>query len=190
MTEHTLDTIPEFHMQHPDDQVYALIAHMISVLETHQARNIKAAYQNISNMLGEGEATRILKVMCQVQHVDYLELMKDCQSVTLRRVSPRLLLHIAVLPVPFVASQLQIDQYWAGQLLDQLHKHFTIDDPIVWLKSLLSITEQERMRYSKAKEDVRLGRAVVDPPADTAEYRRTQQWHRLRQDLKPPGSPH
>ncbi|HSX20128.1 MAG TPA: hypothetical protein VLG38_03275 [Gammaproteobacteria bacterium] len=189
MTEHTSDMLPEFHMQHPDDAVYALIAHLVVVLETYDNEDIATAYRNVANILGETEATRILHVMCQVMHVDYLELMQECQAITSRHLSPRLLLHMAVLPVPYVAEQLEVDQYWAAQLLDQFRKHFTIDPPILWLKSFLNITEQERLRYSKEKEDLLMGRAITGTPKDTAEYRRATQYHHKRHELKPPGAP-
>lgn len=183
MTERPLDTLTEFHMQNPDDAVYALIAHLSAVLEDQNADNLEQTWRNINNILGEVEATRILHVMCRLTHVDYLTLMQNCQEITTRRISPRLLLHLSLLPVSFVAGKLQIDAYWAEQLLEEFHKHFTIDQPLVWLKSFLAITQQERLRHAKAKQDLLLGRAVTGTPGDTAEYRRHKNIFKPR--LKP-----
>ncbi len=183
MTEKIIDTLAEFHMHNPDDAVYALIAHLSVVLEEQNPTNIEQTWRNINNILGEVEASRILHVMCRLMHVDYLELMQSCQNITAQHITPRFLLHLSLLPVNFVAGKLQIDQYWAGQLLEEFRKHFTIDDPIVWLKSFLAITQQERLRYTQAKQDLLLGREVTSTPLDTAEYRR--QKHHFKPRLKP-----
>lgn len=189
MVDRTLDTLAEFHMQHPDDAVYALMAHLISVLEANDSQEIDITFRNVTNLLGEVESTRILHVMCQHMHIDYPSLIQECQGITQHKVTPKLLLHLSVLPVSYVSKELQIDEYWASKLLDQFHKHFTIDSPILWLKSFLNMTEKERLRYGKEKEDLLHGLAVTGVPTDTAEYRRTQKLHHLRPDLKPPGSP-
>lgn len=188
MQDHTIDTLAEFHMQNPDNTAYALIAHLISVLENHEGSDQQKTWRNISNILGEMQSERILHLMCQIDHIDYAQLIQDCQSITLTHISPRLMLHLAILPVSYVSKELQIDDYWSEQLLEQFHKQFTIDNPIVWLKRFLSITEKERLRYGHEKQDLLLGRAVVNAPIDTAEERRIKHSHRLRPDLEPPGS--
>lgn len=189
MTEYIIDTLHEYHMQNPDDAAYALIAHLINSLETHASGDMNDAYRNVANILGEVEANRILHVMCQINHIDYLSLMQDCQKVTSKRITARLLLHMSLFPVGFVAGQLQIDSSTAAKLLEELRKNFTIDNPILWLQSFLTITEQERARYGKEKHDLLMGRAVTNAPRDTHEAKRKRdELHRLRPDLKPPGT--
>lgn len=186
MKEGPINTLTEFQMHNPDDAAFALIAHLIVILETKDESDLEHTWRNVNNILGEIESRRMLQTMCRLMHVDYLELMQKCQAITLRRVSPRLLLHLAVLPVTLVSEKLQVDQYWASQLLEEFHRQFTIDDPILWLKRFLAITEEERMRYSKEKHDLLMGRAIVGTPRDTAEYRRANILHRLRPRLTPP----
>lgn len=186
MLDGTINTLTKFQMQNPDDATFAFIAHLITVLETKDNPDLEHTWRNVNNILGEVESRRILQTMCRLLHVDYLALMQKCQAITLRRVSPRLLLHLSILPVPLVSVKLQIDQYWAAQLLEEFHREFTIDDPIVWLKNFLAITEQQRLRYSKEKDDLLMGRAIIGTPRDTAEYRRTNILNRLKPHLTPP----
>jgi hypothetical protein len=187
MTEVRIDSLQEFHMRNPDDSAYALIAHLIHVLEFYNKSDINNAYRNIANILSETAANRILHVMCQLKHVDYLSLIQDCQATTSKKISARLLLHLSIFPLGFVANQLEIDNYTASQLLAEFHKSFSIDSPVIWLQSFLNITEQERLRYGKEKHDLLLGREVTNTPKDTHEARRKHdKLYRLRPDLKFP----
>lgn len=183
MTDRPIDTLHEFHMQHPDDAAFALIAHLIIILEQQDQVDMDQTWRNITNLLGDVEANRVLHAMCRIDHIDYFALLGTCQDLTSRHITARLLLHLAVLPISFVAGKLQIDQYWANKLLEAFNKEFTIDDPILWLKSYLAITEEERMRYSKAKHDLLLGRETTATPVDSAEYRRQR---RRYLQFKPP----
>jgi len=181
----TIDTLTEFHLHNPNNVAYTLLAHLISVLEDRNLETPHDTPRNVTNLLGETESTSILKLVCQKNHVDYLQLLQDCQDITIKHISPRLLLHIACLPAPYVAEKLQIDEYRVNQLLDQLKKNFTIDDPILWLKRALNLTEKERIHAQQDKENLLHGLAVVNQPVDTAEER----WHKPKLNFKPYDAP-
>jgi hypothetical protein len=186
MTEHIIyDTLLGYHAQNTDNIAYSSMAHLIVVLEEYDGTNLNLVGRNVSNLLGEVEAMHIMHLICQRSHIDYLELMQDCQKITLRHITPRLLLQIACLPISYVEDKLEIDQFWASQLLDKLRHNFTIDDPILWLKRLLNQTEKERLHYAHAKEDLLHGLAVTNQPVDTAEERKLKD-RRQYLNFKPP----
>ncbi len=178
------DPLSEFHLHQTDEKTYALIAHIIAMLEQEKS-NLDLLYRNLSNILGETEATSILKLICRNKHIDYLNFMEKAQVSYLRHFSPRLILHMLCLPGNYVAVRLQIDHDTAAKLLAELRNEFTIDDPIVWLKQVLSQAEKESLRYQHAKDDLLHGLNVVNQPTDTAEERKIKQ-RKLKPSLRPP----
>lgn len=182
------DTLSEFHLRNPDTKIYALIAHIVYVLEQIPDGDREQLQRNLSNLLGEAESMRILQLICHKQDIDYLALMQKCQSITIKHISPRLLLHIMCLPVPYVAQKLEIDQERVFALLQELHAVFTIDDPIYWLKMFLAQTEKDRLYLQQAKQDLLHGLAVVNQPVDTAEERRIRE-RKFHLRYKPPYEP-
>lgn len=181
MGDHPFDTLEDFHMHNPEHAVYALMANIIAELETNKQQNINGAWDKVYKLLDTTNATAMLRAMCLINQVDYLQVLQDAQNVTSKHIAPQLLVLLALFPVPYVATKLDIDNYWAEKILEQFHKHFTIDDPINWLKSFLNATEQSRNRYDQALHDLRLGKtgAMVGTPVDTHEYRRHER------DLRP-----
>lgn len=169
------DPLANFHLHNPDTNAYARIAHLVSILDRRTDDNTDWVIQNISNILGEAESGRILQLICEKSHLNQAQLISHCQQLTTYKISPRLLLHIACLPTYFVADKLQIDEDRVMQLLNELRKIFTIDDPILWLKRLLSQTEKEQLFYERSKEELLHGLAVVNQPVDTAEERKLRE---------------
>lgn len=157
------DTLSEFHLQSLDLRIYALMIALAGVINNPE---------QASELLGEAEAARILQIICRAYDVDYLNLIATIQQQTNKHITPRILLHILILPVPYVSEKLQIDQDLVAQLLDQLHHTFTIDDPIDWLKNLLHTIEKSIKRHALTKENQLHGLAVTEQPLDTAEERK------------------
>jgi hypothetical protein len=187
MDQHnTIDTLAEFHMHNHPDKVYALLAHIIAILDIPTANDTQDdTYRNISNLLGDLESIKIMQLFCHIYHIDYLELMHECQTITLKRISPRLLLHIMFLPTPYVANKLEIDVYFAQELLTHLRNAFTIDQPLLWLRRLLDQTNKERLHDNEAKHDLLMGRSIAEQPVDTAEERKIK-LRKFHLTLKPP----
>ena len=178
------DTLSVFHMHNPDISSYALIAHVVSILEQKDFQDPGVILRNISNLLEEAESTHLLHLICQKLHVDYLSLMQTCQGIAMKHMAPRVLLHLMLFPPIYISQKLEIDPQIAVELLNELRRSFTIDDPILWLKRLLSITEKERLRYTNAQQDLIHGLAPVNQPVDTAEERK-QRDRRFKPTLRP-----
>jgi hypothetical protein len=178
------DTLAGFHLRNPDTASYALIAHLISILDKKDFTNHKIILRNVTSILQDAEATHILHLMCQKMHVDYLSLLETCQQIAQRHITPRLLLHILLLPPSYISQQLEVDPIIALELLNELYRSFNIDDPIEWLKGLLNSTQKARLHEQHAKEDLLHGLAVVDQPIDTAEERKLRD-RRLKPVLRP-----
>lgn len=187
MEYHGFDSLAEFHLEHSDDKIQALIAHLVAILEEGHDKDINDVSRNLSNILGEAESAAILKLICRKLDIDYLQLMENCQIVGHHHVTPRLLLHILCLPKYYVADKLQVDINLVSALLNELHNSLTQDSAIPWLKHLLALTVKERFRPELEKQNVLLGLDVASAPRDTAEYRRS--WlRRLGLRFRPPGS--
>lgn len=178
------DSLSEFHLGNPDSKVYSIVAHLLYVLEQMPNGEREQIQRNISNLLGEAESTRILQLICHKQNIDYLGVLQKCQEITLKHISPRVLLHIYCLPIPYVAEELQIDPYRVAELLAELQHIFTTDDPVLWLKLFLAQTEKDRL-YLQAKANLLHGIEPVNQPVDTAEERKIKE-RKLQFRFKPP----
>jgi hypothetical protein len=181
------DTLAEFHFHNPDNAAYATIAHLVTLLEQGETGSDRATIlRSIADLIGDAEALHILQIACRKLHVDYLKLINECQSIAGSHIiAPRLLMYLICLPIPYISEKLQVDEYRASQLLDELRRNFIIDDPIKWLKLLLELIEQERLHYAKQKEDLLHGLAVTTQPVDTAEERKLRE-RRLNPLIKAP----
>lgn len=178
------DTLAEFHLHNFEDRTYALMAHLISVLQNEKNTGLETKYRNLANILGDAEATSMLKLICRLEHVDYLELMQQCQTSPQRHFSPRLLLLLLLFSANYISIKLQIDIDTTTKLLQQLRGTFTIDDPIAWLQRLLTQVEKHRVSMQLAKDDLMHGLDPTNQPLDTAEHRKIKE-RKLKPYLRP-----
>lgn len=154
------------------------------MLEKDRNSALETKYRNIANILEEGAATNILKLVCRLEHVDYLALIQQSQLSSYKHFSPRMLLLMLFFSANYISLKLQIDIDTTTQLLQQLHSTFTIDDPILWLQRLLSQVEKNRLRMQLAKEELMRGLDTTSQPLDTAEDRKLKE-RKLKPYLKP-----
>ena len=165
------DTLLEFHLHNPRVSVHALISNLVNILQGDGSPNLDAKWEDISNTISENDAERILQFACKKAEVDYANLVKEAKS-QIHHISLRLLLRMIAFPLSYVAGKLQIDQFRAAQLLDQLRTSLIIDDPLTWLKDLEYYCEQERQVYELEKSAESHGVQLTHQPADTAQERK------------------
>lgn len=179
------DKLEGFHIYGPPErEICAVVAQMISILEQKDSHKPEEVFHSVSSLLSESVSSQVLHLLCEKTHIDYLSLMQTTQGIALRHLSPKILLHFMLFPPIYLAQKLEIDPQIAVELLNELRRSFIIDEPLVWLKRLLSYIEKERAHYAQAKQDLLHGLAVVNQPVDTAEERKIRA-RKLKPILKP-----
>jgi len=171
------DSLTEFHLHHIHHGIPVdAMLEIQELLQQPKEKNLAVRSYRIRTALEQDDnAVSIFNAICQKAHLDAEEVLHSFGKYPFS--SPALILHFWFLTgltdsITKIADQLEIDLWWAKQLLSHLKSIFTIDNPLIWLLNFHLSAEKEKRLCVECKSKLLYGQLQVAQPEDTCEERR------------------